>query len=185
MAGSAGHTIPFPGQARGVGCLVGNLGEAMFTTNRISTVLSVASLLVAFAGAPGAAAEWATKEEAIAMVQQAAAFIKQLGPEKAYPEISNRAVRFHDRDLYITVLDFNGKVLAHGLRGDLVGKNLIKARDPDGKLYIKERVELAREQSAFWQNYKWLNPATKEIEPQDAYCERLNDTAVCGAVYNF
>jgi hypothetical protein len=38
----------------------------------------------------------------------------------------------------------------------------------DGKLFIKERVELAREQSAFWHNYKWLNPATKEIEPQTA-----------------
>jgi cytochrome c len=149
---------------------------------RLSTVLSVASLIGAFAGAPGAAGEWATKEEAIALVKRAVAVITERGPEKAYAEITKR---FHDRDLYITVLDLNGKVLAHGLRGDLVGRSLIKAKDPDGKLYIKERVELAREQSTFWQNYKWLNPNTKEIEPQDAYCERLNDTAVCGAVYSF
>src|SRR5262249_18547180 len=89
----------------------------------------------------------------------------------------------YDRDLYITVIDLDGKVLAHGQRGNLIGKNLIDAKDPDGKLFIKERVELAREQSAFWQNYKWLNPATKEIEPQEAYCERLNDIVVCGGVY--
>ena len=157
----------------------------MVLVSRVSVVLSVAGGIVAFGFSPGAAGEWATKEDAVALVKQATALIKQRGPEKAYPELSNKTGRFHDRDIYITVLDFNGKVLAHGLRGDLVGRNLIKAKDPDGKLYIKERVETAREQSTFWQNYKWLNPATKEIEPQDAYCERLNDTAVCGAVYSF
>jgi cytochrome c len=52
-------------------------------------------------------------------------------------------------------------------------------------LFIKERVELARKQSAFWHNYKWLNPATQEIEPQEAYCERLNNIVVCGGVYGF
>ena len=155
------------------------------TIIRMATVLSVVSSIVAFSGAPGATGEWATKEEAIAMVKQAMVFIKQRGPEKAYAEITNKAGQFHDRDLYITVLNLNGKVLAHGLRGDLIGKNLIKAKDPDGKLFIKERVELARQQSAFWQNYKFMNPATKEIEPRETYCERLNDTAICGGVYSF
>jgi hypothetical protein len=51
---------------------------------RTSTVLSVASLIAAFVGAPGAAGEWATKEDAIAMVQQAMVFITQHGPEKGY-----------------------------------------------------------------------------------------------------
>ena len=152
---------------------------------RTSTLPPVALLIAAFAVGSSVAAEWATKEEATAMVKRAVVFIKDQGPDKAYAEFTTKAGRFHDRDLYITVLDFNGKVLAHGLRGDLVGRNLIKAKDPDGKLYIKERVDLAREQSTFWQNYKWLNPTTKEVEPQDAYCERLNDTAVCGAVYSF
>ena len=126
--------------------------------------------------------EWATKEETIALVKRAVVIITERGPEKAYAEITRR---FHDRDLYITVINLDGKVLAHGQRGILIGSNLIDAKDPDGKLFFKERVELAREQSAFWQNYKWLNPATKEIEPQEAYCERLNDIVVCGGVYSF
>ena len=151
-------------------------------TIRTSTALAVASLIAAFAGAPVSAAEWATKEDAIAMVKRAMVLITERGPEKAYPEITRR---FHDRDLYITVNDLDGKVLAHGQRKDLIGRNLINAKDPDGKLFIKERVELAREQSAFSHNYKWLNPATKEIEPQEAYCERLNDIVVCGGVYSF
>jgi cytochrome c len=149
---------------------------------RTSAVLSVASLIAVFADAPGAAGEWATKEEAIALVKRAVVVISERGPQKAYAEITRR---FHDRDLYITVINLDGKVLAHGQSGNLVGRNLINAKDPDGKLFIRERVELAREQSAFWHNYKWLNPATNEIEPQEAYCERLNNTVVCGGVYSF
>lgn len=78
---------------------------------RTSTLLSAASLIVALACAPAAAAEFATKEEAIAMVKKAVAFIEGQGPDKAYAEISNKAGRFNDRDLYITVLGLDGKVL--------------------------------------------------------------------------
>ena len=152
---------------------------------RTSTVLSVASLIAAFAGPPVMAGEWATKEDAIAMVQRARVFITQQGREKGYAEITKKAGQFHDRDLYITVFNFDGKILATGQSKNLIGRNLIDTKDPDGKLYIKERVELARQQSAFSQNYKWLNPATKEIEPQETYCERLDDIIVCGSVYNF
>jgi cytochrome c len=51
--------------------------------------------------------------------------------------------RFHDRDLYIIVINLDGKILAHGQSRNLVGRNLINAKDPDGKLFITERVELA------------------------------------------
>ncbi len=62
---------------------------------------------------------------------------------------------------------------------------LIELKDPDGKLFVKERVELARQQPSFWQNYKFINPATKKVEPKEMYCERLSETAVCGGVYKF
>jgi cytochrome c len=119
------------------------------------------------------------------MVKKAVAFIKDEGLDKAYAEFSNKAGRFHDRDLYITVLDLDGKVLAHGQREDLIGKGLIEFKDTDGKPFIKERVELARQQSSFWQNYKFMNPATKKVEPKQMYCERVNETMVCGGVYSF
>jgi len=119
------------------------------------------------------------------MVKRAVVFIKDQGPNKAYAEITNKGGQFHDRDLYITVLDLDGKVLAHGQREDLIGKDLIDARDPDGKPFVKERVELARQQPSFWQNYKFMNPATKKTEPKEMYCERLNETMICGGVYRF
>jgi cytochrome c len=89
------------------------------------------------------AGEWATKEEAIALVKREVVVITERGPKKAYAEITRQ---FHDRDLYITVIDLDGKVLAHGQRGNLIGRNLINPKDPDGKLFIKERVERASNQ---------------------------------------
>ena len=56
-------------------------------------------------------------------------------------------------------------------------------KDMDGKEYIKERVDLAKTKTNFWTDYKFGNPVTKKIEPKSAYCERLDDTVVCGGIY--
>lgn len=150
-----------------------------------ATVLRAFGLFAALAWQPAAAAEFATRDEAVAMVKKAVAFIGEHGPAKAYPEFTKKAGLFHDRDLYITVLGLDGMVLAHGQRDDYVGKSLIDAKDPDGKEFIKERGELARRQASFWQQYKFMNPTTKKVEAKDMYCERLGETNVCGGVYSF
>jgi cytochrome c len=150
---------------------------------RFSALMAATPVIVALACGPVMAAEFATKDEAIAMVKKVVTLIREQGPDKAYGEISTKGGAFHDRDLYITVLGLDGKVLAHGQREDLIGKGLIDAKDPDGKLFVKERVELARQLPLFWQSYKFMNPATKQVEPKQMYCERLNETAVCGGVY--
>ena len=43
---------------------------------------------------------------------------------------------------------------------------------------MKERVELAKTEPSFWQNYRFMNPVTKTVAPKQMYCERLNDTVV-------
>jgi cytochrome c len=45
------------------------------------------------------------------------------------------------------------------------------------------RSELAKKQDSFWQNYKFPDPLTKNVEAKEVYGERLNDTAVCGGIY--
>jgi signal transduction histidine kinase len=129
------------------------------------------------------AAEHATKEEAQAMVKKAVAFINAQGPEKAYPVISTKGGEFTDRDLYIVVYGLDGKVLAHGANQKLVGKDMIDAQDVDGKYFVKERAELGRKQASFWQDYKFVNPTTKKVEPKQMYCERQSETVVCGGIY--
>ncbi len=134
-------------------------------------------------GATAWGAEFATKDEAVAMVKKAVAAIKADGPEKAYAAFDKKDGGFTDRDLYVVVYGLDGTVLAHGANAKLIGKNMIDATDVDGKPFVKERVELAAKQPNFWQDYKFVNPVTKKVEPKQMYCERLEQTAVCGGVY--
>ncbi|MHB2168238.1 cache domain-containing protein [Alsobacter sp. R-9] len=144
-----------------------------------------AAVLAASMSAAVAGGEWATKDEAAAMVKKAVAFVKAEGPDKAYATFTKKAPEFIDRDLYIVVYGLDGKVLAHGANEKLVGKEMIDAQDVDGKFFVKERVDLAKTNASFWQDYKFVNPVSKKIEPKQMYCERLGETAVCGGVYKF
>jgi len=121
--------------------------------------------------------------EAVAMVKKAVAYIKTEGAEKAYAEIDNPSSQFVDRELYIVVYCLDGTVLAHGASKARVGTNQIDDKDPDGKAFVKERVELAKQQPSFWQSYKFMNPVTKKAEPKQMHCERLYEAAVCGGIY--
>ncbi len=126
----------------------------------------------------------ATREEAVAMVKKGIAFIKANGTAKGYAAISDKKGPFIDRDLYLVVYGLDGKCLAHGANEKQVGRDLIDLKDIDGKAFVRERTELGRSKpNGFWQDYKFTNPTNKKIEPKQMYCERLDETIVCGGVY--
>jgi signal transduction histidine kinase len=140
----------------------------------------VATLLAAL---PASAVEHVTKPEAEAMVKKAAAYLKTNGREKAFAEVSNKHGQFIDRDLYIVVYGMDGVVRAHGANAKMIGKNLMEIKDVDGKPFVKERVEMAKKKSPFWQDYKFTNPVSGDIEPKTMYCQPEDDLIVCGGVY--
>jgi len=127
--------------------------------------------------------EFATREEAQAMVKKGVAYIKANGKDKGYAEISNKKGQFEDRDLYLVVYGLDGMVHAHGANEKMIGKNLIDLKDVDGKEFVRERTELGKSKASFWQDYKFTDPVTKKVEPKQMYCERLDDTVVCGGIY--
>ena len=143
----------------------------------------IAAAALACLGGQALAAANATPAEATAMVKKAVVYIKANGKDKGYAEISNKSGQFTDRDLYIVVYAMDGVVRAHGANEKMIGKNLIDLKDVDGKPFVQERVDMAKSQASFWQDYKFTNPVTKKIEPKSMYCERLEDSVVCGGVY--
>ena len=144
---------------------------------------AMAMAAAALAGGTAWAAEHASAKEAEAMVRKGVAFIKANGKDKGYAEITNKQGQFEDRDLYLVVYGLDGKVWAHGANEKMVGKVLIDLKDVDGKAFVKERVELGKAKPSFWQDYKFTNPVTKKVGEKSMYCERLDDTVVCGGVY--
>ena len=125
----------------------------------------------------------ATRGEAEKMVKKGVEFLKKNGKDKAITEMTAPSKTFVDRDLYLVIYDLNGVAVAHGQNARQVGKNLMELKDPDGKLFVKERVELAKSKGTFWQDYKFTDPLTKKVLPKEMYCEKEGDLVVCGGVY--
>ena len=128
------------------------------------------------------AAERGTLDEAIAMVKKARAYIRTNGNEKAYAEISNPKGQFVDRDIYVYVYDKNLKNLAHGGNQRLIGKDLGEMKDVDGKYFNKGLLEAAQKGGGTYK-FKFLNPATKEIEQKTGYAEMEGDVMVGSGAY--
>jgi len=105
------------------------------------------------------------------MVKKAIAYTKANGVEKGLAEISKPGGSFTKGELYVFVYDLNGVVKAHGQNPKLVGKEMIQAKDPDGVLYVKERIALVKAKGKGWQDYKFSNPVSKKIEAKAAYIE--------------
>jgi len=132
--------------------------------------------------APVHAANNASPDEAKAMAVKAADYLKANGPEKSYAAFEAKAESaFHDRDLYVYVLDNGGKVLSHGVSAPLIGKPLMELRDVDGKAFIQDVVAV---KNADWVSYKWQNPVTKAVEKKTSYIVRVGDSVVVGAYAN-
>lgn len=110
-------------------------------------------------------------EEAKNMVQKAIAFYKAEGKEKTFAEISNPQGKFKKGDLYVFVYDMDGVSVARPVQKGLIGKNIINLKDPAGKLFVKERIDIVKTKGKGWQDYKFLNPTTNKTEDKTAYVE--------------
>lgn len=145
------------------------------------TIIGAAVLLV-FAGTALAEERTnATTKEAEMMVHKAVALLKKEGPEKALATFNDAKGPFTYLDLYVWVMDLDGKVLAHGKNPAFVGRN--DTKDAKGKYGFAAKVlEVGKGPGKGWLEYSIENPVTHQVEPKVAYIERVDDMIViCGA----
>ncbi|SEN88412.1 Single Cache domain 2-containing protein [Duganella sp. CF517] len=145
--------------------------------------MSVAACVLALHIPVLAADDRGTAAEATALVQRAAEYLKANGPAKSYAAFNDAAGQFKDRDLYVFVMDLNGKMLAHGANAKLIGKDLTNLKDSDDKLFIKTMLDVAKAKGKGWVDYKWPHPVTKAIEPKSTYVEKVDDLVIGCGIY--
>ena len=145
---------------------------------------SLTIVLMTALALPAAAADYGTRQEAVAMVERVQAKFKADGPDATFKAVSDQSVKdFHDRDLYPFIHDMNGVNLAHGARPALIGKNLIDLKDQDGKYLIREMVAIAKASGKGWIDYKWPNPLNNKIEDKSSYIEAMGNYFVGVGIY--
>ena len=123
-----------------------------------------------------------TSTEAKALLDKAVAFYKANGQAKAFAAFNDAKGQFVSKDLYIFALDMNGKILSHGANASLIGKDMMGAKDADGKLFMKEMVEVGKTKVKGAIDYKWENPKTKKVEQKSSYVEKV-DSVILGCGY--
>lgn len=126
---------------------------------------------------PAFAGERATMDEAKAMSGKAAAYVRDHGRDAGIKAFMAPGGQWHDRDLYVFMLDGKGANIAHGVNPALVGKDLISLQDVTGKYLVKEFLNVKTEG---WVEYLWENPKTKEIEAKSSYIVRIADDGLIG-----
>lgn len=140
-------------------------------------------LSILFCAATIASAEdHGTAAEAKTMVQKTVAAMKKNGVDNTIAEINKRDGQYKDKDLYVVVYSIDGQNLAH-INAKMVGKDMMELTDVDGKHFIKERIELAKKNGSAWQDYKFLNPVSKQIEPKSMYIEKFENVIVGCGIY--
>ncbi len=124
------------------------------------------------------------RDDAKALVQKAAAYVKYQGKDKALAEISTPKGMFDKGELYVFAYDLQGVMLAHPKNPALIGQNLIAVPDTEGKLFRKEIVDKAKSLGSGWVDYVYLNPETNRQEHKSTYFLKVGNIIICCGVYN-
>lgn len=128
-------------------------------------------------------AQAATADQAKAFAEKAAQHVKDVGEKQAFADFSTPGGDWVQGELYVFCQDADGTVVAHGGNPAIVGKNMLNVKDPDGHTPNAEMNKLGLTQGAGWYDFRWPNPATKQIQQKSAYVIKIDDHTICGSGY--
>ncbi len=94
---------------------------------------------------------------------------------EAFDEITSPGGKFHEKNHYVYVYDFDGVCVAHGGDANLKGKNLLKNVDADGNPVVEQMIRGAQEKGEGWIDVAIAKPDSEEIERSKAYYKRVGD----------
>jgi cytochrome c len=138
----------------------------------ISTYLSG----VAYAAEP-------TAKDAIALVDKGAAFMKAHGKAELIKQVNAKNPDYVQGPLYMTIRDRQGIIVANPVNQTLIGKDLLDVPDPDGKLFRREILEVAKTKGKGWVDYRFKNPDTGKIESKTSYIMSVEDVTLESGIY--
>ena len=131
------------------------------------------------------AAEFGTRDEAIAMVRRVQEKFMKDGPDATFKAIN--AKTWVDRDLFPWVYRLSdGTNMANALLPAVRNQQLIDLKDQDGKFITQEWIRIATTTPYHgWSNYRWPNPVTNTVDDNSAWIERMGDYLVGVSIHRF
>jgi cytochrome c len=116
-------------------------------------------------------ATYTTNETLVAFVENAVAYAKANGKERALAEFNNRNGSFVRGELYIYAYAFNGTTLAHPINPEDVGK----LRQGANGVFVKEMGAVVRNGSGYYR-FVYINPLhNNTLESKLGYGAAIDD----------
>ena len=127
-----------------------------------------------------------TPEEAQALVRKAQAVRNNHPSTSAYWQaLTDPAQGFHDRDMYVFILDGTGQYVAFGGNPSKVGSRVQEVVGVDGEGLLAAIVAQA-EQGAGWVEYDFTNPVSGKVQTKMSYVCKVNGHYLgCGVYKSF
>ena len=119
-------------------------------------------------------------DEACALVEKAHALVTREGVERARQVFTQADGGFIDRDLYIFIVDREGRYLVHGLKPAMNGHRVHELPGIDGDRFVREAWAAASANGQHWVEYDIVNPDTGKVQPKASYVVALNDRLLLG-----
>lgn len=123
----------------------------------------------------------ASRDNLTVFVEGAAKYAKDNGKDKALSAFNDKNGTFFKGGLYVFAYDFAGNTLAAPTQPDLIGKNRIDVKDPNGVGFIRDMAELAKGGSGFTY-YVYADPAKNMMQRLKlSYVMKVDDNWWLGA----
>lgn len=123
------------------------------------------------------------KEDAVAMVKAAAAYLKEHGTDKTLEALNDPKGNFVKGTLYVFAYDSKGTLVANSLKMGLVGQNLLDLPDSKGKKFRREIVERANKGETGWVDYVSQHPQSGDLEEKTTYFQKEGSLILACGIY--
>jgi methyl-accepting chemotaxis protein len=121
-------------------------------------------------------------DEARALVDRALPLLRERGIAGAAPTLRSREQGFVDRDLYVFVVDREGRYVLHGAKPAMEGRRVHEVPGIDGDRFVHDAWATAPSNGGRggWIEYDIVNPETGKVQPKASFTVQLDDRHVVG-----
>jgi methyl-accepting chemotaxis protein len=119
------------------------------------------------------AREFGNAEQARALAEAGAEFVRQHGVERGKQAINDPQGAFVDRDLYLGMCGADGTIVANGGNPRLIGMDGNLVKDVQGRYFVKDIMRVGEGAGTGWVDYQWVHPLTRETMTKSAYVQAV------------
>lgn len=117
-------------------------------------------------------------DEAQSLVVRAQQLIRSVGLDQAIRQFAAPESGFVDRDLYVFIVDREGRYHAHAAKPQMNGRRVHEVPGINGDKFVADAWNATSRNR--WVEYDIVNPETGKVQPKASYVEAINDRLLLG-----